>query len=719
MSHRVAAAVLAAAMLIPSALPAAAHPRHRPTADPSGTIAAIQPATATTPEEIELALAGGGLTWYALTSQTTYSLVGPGLGAGAPTPTASDLAVGEQVDLTPAATSTQGVADAAQVALVSQVAMGEVTSVATSLGQPTAFTLSANGSAADFVTAPGVLVSPSSGTLSVGQGVVVYALDQGGSADVAYAIDLPGAYPTLSGTVAAAGPTPLTLSTVSGPLSFALTGATSILVGTTAAASTYLLPGAQADVTFTVGSAGAQASTVSLTSSTLSGTVTAVSPSGSATDLTLATAQGVVTVAVLPTTQLGGAGLGEFVPGATVTATGVLVANTLTALSLALTSPPPAASDTASGTVTAVTATSLSLATPSATLLFALTPSTAVHVGPYAAASADLAAGEQATVTYTPGATGVQGTATAVAVVPQSLEGSVAAVASPTAFTLTRAGASVSVSVAPDASVQGGPPAVGDAARLLGVFLSPAAFEAFAVDLAPAAPTPPPVTVPTFLNGRILSATAADIVLWARGRTWTLALVPTTRYRVGLAGGDPSLLAAGERASVLAAPDPVQSGQLDALAVILAPAVAVGVVENVETASGATTLTVRGRLFARGALPPWAADDHGRGGGRGRAPFPPVGGGRTFTVTLLPATHVIYLLWGTAGAGTAPAPAPGQEVAVLGAEGDATLMAADVYVLPGLTLTLPGGDHGDRGRQAPPHRQGPATRDRTPHRDRH
>jgi hypothetical protein len=714
--HRVAAAMLAAALLAPSALPAAAHARHRPTADPSGTIAAIQSATATAPEEIELSLAGGGLAWYALTPQTTYSLVGPGLGAGAPTPTASDLAVGEQVDLTPAATSTDGIADAAQVALVTSVAMGEVTSVATSLGQPTAFTLSANGSAADFVTAPGVLVSPPSGTLSVGQGVVVYALDQGGSADVAYAIDLPGAYPTLSGTLAAVGAASLTLSTVSGPLPFALTGATSVLVGTTPATSAYLVTGAQAAVTFTVGSGGAQATAVSLAESTLSGTVTAVTPSGSATDLTLSTPQSAVTVAVLPTTDLGGASLGEFVPGASVTASGVLVANTLTALSLSLTSPPPAASDTAAGTVTAVTAASLSLATPTATLLFALTPTTAVQVGPYAATAADLAAGEQATVTYTPGAPGVQGTATAVAVVPQALDGSVAAVASPTAFTLARAGGSVAVSVAPDASVQGGPPAVGDAAHLLGVFLSPAAFEAFRVDLAPTVPAPPPVAAPTLLNGRILSAAATDIVLLARGRTWTLALTPTTRYRVGLAGGDPSLLAAGERASVLAAPDPSQVGQLDALVVVLAPTLAVGVVENVETAPGATTLTVRGRLFARPTLPPWVADDHGRGEGHGRPPFPPPGGGRTFTVTLLPATHVIYLLWGTAGAGGASAPAPGQEVAVLGAESDATLMAADVYVLPGLTLPLPGGDHGDRGRHAPLHRHGPPTRDRAPHR---
>lgn len=96
-------------------------------------------------------------------------------------------------------------------------------------------------------------------------------------------------------------------------------------VGQTTAGDAYLLPGAQASVVYGVNESGAWASAISLPTSTIDGTITAVRQDHGAVDLALSGASGSATVAVLPTTDIGGASLSQLVPQASVRATGVRV----------------------------------------------------------------------------------------------------------------------------------------------------------------------------------------------------------------------------------------------------------------------------------------------------------------------------------------------------------------------------------------------------------
>jgi hypothetical protein len=245
---------MASALALLPALPAGA----QSPSTVSGTIQAIYPATSTTPEEIGVAESGGTIL-YALSPQTTYSLSAAGL-ASAPAVASADLAVGEQVQVTLGSTESSGVVDAAAVALDAQITMGQIESVSSVTGQPTAFSVLANGQSSSFTTASDAVVAPSGTTLAVGQGAVVYSLSEGGSASpaTAFVVDLNGAYPPFSGTIASANGTALDLTTSSGALSFAYTSTTPVSVGQTAATDAYLLPGASASVTYSGNQAGAK-----------------------------------------------------------------------------------------------------------------------------------------------------------------------------------------------------------------------------------------------------------------------------------------------------------------------------------------------------------------------------------------------------------------------------------------------------------------------------
>lgn len=660
------ALALASALALLPALPVASGSA---SGGSTGTIQTIYAPTGTTPEEIAVA-GSAGSALYAITGQTTYRLAGAGLGANAPAVGAADLAVGEQVDVTATSVQTAGVTDAASIALAARLTLGEITAVTAASGQPTTFDLLANGQAFSFVEAADATVAPAGTALGTNQGAVVYSLAEGASPaapETAFVVDRTGALPTFSGTIASANGAALALSTASGPLDFAYTSTTPVAVGQTAAGDAYLVPGAQASVVYGVNEGGAAASAISLQASTIDGTITAVRQDRAAVDLTLSGASGGATVAVLPTTDLGGASLSQLVPQASVRATGVLVGSVLTAVSLTL------AQGRASGTVTSVSpAAALVVGTPGGAMTFALSASTAVEVGTYAATVVYLVPGEQVTVAYQTRASNSTpvNTATGVTIAPERLSGTVGAAPTPTSFSVTTQGGAVSVSVAPDATVAG-TIAQSATVSLAGVALSGTAFEAFSVAVQAAGP--PPSRVRATAVGRIRAASAQRLILAGRdGQTYTLSVNASTKVRLGRAAADASLLAAGEWARVRVAPDATTANQADALVVYLFARTAIGTVQNAATSPTGTVLTLRGRIV--GHLFPVGKDR-----GKGERLPAKVDGGRSVTVSVPLATPISVL--GQSGATGAGFQA-GEAIAAEGALADQGLIARQVWILP-------------------------------------
>ncbi len=682
------AVLTASALALLPALPAGA----QASSTVSGTIQAITPATSTTPEEIAVS-ESSGTALFALTSSTTYSLSAAGFGSAPPAVGVGDLAVGEQVQVTPASTQTAGVTDAASVAMDAQITMGQVSSLSGALGGPTTFTTVANGQTASFVEASDAVVAPSGTSLALGDGAVVYSLTENGASSpaTAFAVDLSGAYPTLSGTIAAASGSVLSLSTSSGTLAFNYTSSTPVTVGQAAASDAYLVPGAQASVTYSVSQTGATAASISLPATSVSGTVTSVGQSQGVTDLAVSTASGSVTVAVLSTTSLGGASLSQLVSDAQISATGVEVGTTLTATSVSL------SQNQATGTITSVSpGASIVVSASSGSMTFMLSSSTAVSVGTYAATAAYLLPNEQVTVQYqVSSANGATvDTATSIVITPQTLSGTVGPNPTSTSFTVATQGGPVTVTVAPDAAVTG-TIAAGAAVSLSGVSLTSSSFEAFTVTVQ-AAPQPPQPPSTGMVVGKIAAVTAQSLTLTGRdGQTYDLALTSATKVQLGRASTDTSILAPGEWARVAVGPDATVANQTDALVIYLFPRTAIGVIESVTTTSTGTVLTLRGRMV--GHIFPV-----GRGRGRGEDLPGRVVGDRVLTITVPTGTPVSTV--GQMGSTTTATFQVGEAIAAEGALADQGLVADQVWVLP--ASAQPGNGvghrpdhHGPRGRQ--------------------
>ncbi len=675
----------ALALVLLPAFPAFA--QQAATANLSGTIQAIVPQTGTAAEEIVVSESSGVSVTYALTSQTAYSLMGAGLGANAPTITSANLAVGQQVEVTPSATPIAGVNDAASVAVDAQITMGQISSVSSGNGQGTSFDVVANGKTSAFSEAADAVVSGSA-SLAVGQDAVVYSVNEGGSSATAFVVDLNGAFPTFTGTVASANGSALTLMTESGSLNFAYTSATPVTVGQSAVSDAYLIPGAQVTVSYSVDPSGAIASAFSVAPATVSGTITNVSPSQGATDLAVSTASGPVTVAVLPSTGLGTATLSQFVSNASVTATGVLVGSTLTAVSLSL------APTQVTGTVASVpSSSSFVVSTANGSTAFLLSSATTVDVGSYPATSANIAVGEQVTVAYqsqTSNGTTVN-TASSVTIAPQTLLGTVGAAPTATSFSVTtQGGSSVAVTLSPNAVVSG-TIAQGDTVSLIGISLSSTSFEAFAVN-SQASATQPGRTEQQMVVGRVSAVSSTSLILNGRdGQTYTVALSPTTVIRLGSMTANPSLLAVGEWARVRMSPSATTSGSPVALAVQLFPRTAIGVVEKVATSSTGTVLTLRGRMI--GHIFPV-----GKGRGRGEQLPEKVVGNRMFKVTV-PADVTVNTLGQASTTNATTTIQTGDAVAAQGALAGDGLVASQVAILPTSSSKMGHGKNDGHGHQ--------------------
>jgi|GEM_PF-7102319 len=764
------------------------------------------------------------------------------------------LAVGQHVGVLAAAGSTSGITDANQVLIVGSLNIGTITAVATTAGQPTTFDLLSGGQTLAFSEAGSFAVTPSGTALASGQNAAVYSLGEG-SGHVAYAV-FESNFPSVQGVVdAASTASGITVDTWAGNLALPYTAQVPVSVGTAAGNDAEIVAGSDVTVSYALANGTATATGISLPASTVSGTISQATTSNGVTALTVATANGNVTVDVLASTNLNGASASALVQGATVSATGVEVGSTLTALSLTVTqtattisgtiaqvatgngvtvltvttsngtvtvdvngstnlngastanlvqgatvsatgvevgstltaqsltvsqttatvsgtiaqvttsngvivltvttpngtvtvdvtgstnlngastsalvqgatvsatgpeagstvtaqsltvsqapTPPPAQTRTIKGTVASATSTSVSLDSHNGPITLALTAGTTYKVGDRIAASGLLAAGQKVTATYTAAAGGSGYTALAIKIMPQGVRGTVAAISSPTSFSLTTAGGrTITVTVAPDATLTGGATlAQGDRVFLRGLDEQPSGFTAYAIHIAGGSGSPSNQGQPTEVQGEITALVGQTLtVTTAGGQAETLTLLPTTTVKVGPLGASVADLAAGEQATVEAQPDGTVSGQTDAVAIDLQPAAVIGTIQSATTSGSTTSLTVSGNLISGGSMLGPGMTGTVRHGGDMMDRFGTTG---TFTVLVTSATAVHVF---GPGAGSGSGFAAGERIAAVGAaQGNLSLVATTIELQGGMGQPgLPGqpgngnqGGHGhDRG----------------------
>ncbi len=647
-----------------------------PSGSLTGTVSQIIPATSTAAEEIVVSPQGTtGADTFALAPSTTYTLAAPGLDSLDVALSAAALAVGETVSVTAASQATSP-ASLAGVWVHGALVVGQVTAIV----QGSAFDVTAGGSVTQVAdTGLSASVVP-----AVGADVAVYGIPTGTNALTGYAV-YTQAYPPVTGTITTVGNGAITLAADAGSFTAALPAAVPVNVGSAPAGQAFLLPGAQATVTYSVSEAGAATAQVQLTPTTISGTlVAAPQTNAGVTTFTVATGtNSSQAVAATAATTVTGGSLASAQAGTAVTVTGVLASNLLTALSVTLgtaTTPsgpptPPVPPPTRiSGTVAAVSASSITVDAEDGPFTATLTSATQVQVGSESATLADLAPGQEVSLRLVQasgpsGSSGGTPQVAAVAIRPQHLRGTVTAVTSQTAFTVqTPEGESVAVTVAPGAGVSGSV-AVGNVVQAQGLDMAPAAFEAFALMTR----TPPPMSV----HGTITALTATSITVAGGGprpehagrrgdppapASVTFTLAGATQVFVGDRSMSIDALAVGEAVDVTAAP-----GSLVAATVRVRPSHVAGTVVAVATSGSDTVLTVAAH-------------------GPGPRPLAPAaraldaGGPRTagsVAVTVLPDTQV-----SSPGASQAPALAVGQRIDAMGGWTGTTLMAAAVVVLP-------------------------------------
>lgn len=655
-----------------------------PSGSVTGTITAIVSATSTSPEEIVVAPAGTTNTYdtYALGASTAYTLAAPGLDGVDVALTAAAVAVGETVSVTTAAAGTPPTAGGVWVDGV--LVDGQVTAVSAS-----GFTVDTGGT----ITAVADAALPATEIPADGAEVAVYGIATGTDAMSAYAVYAQG-YPAVSGTISSVQGGEITLAADAGSFAASL-GSAPVTVGDLPATSAFLLPGAQATVSYAVSEAGASATAVSVAATTVTGTLQAAPQAASGVStFTVVTAAGTTQqVSATGAATVTGGTLAGAAAGTPVSVTGVLVGSLLSAVQVTLggasTAPPgPPASlpVEVSGAVAAVSASSITIDAEDGPFTAAIDSATRVQVGDVGAAASDLAPGQDVAIGLAAAATGSGGapTAATIRIEPQHLVGTITAVASTTAFTVrTGEGELVAVTVAAGATTgdAGSAPAVGDRVEASGLDAPPAAFEAFALSAA----VPPPVSA----RGTITALTPTSLTLsvmgpGGRGRgeranrnrrgdapnsqvasTETFALTGTTRVSVGDRTLSTDVLAVGEWATVVAASGSAAAGDLVAESVMLAPSRLVGTILTVAASGTDTVLTVATR--GRGPRPLDAA--RRRDGGRPQ--------GASVAVEVLPDTTLT-----SPGTTTAPTLAVGQRINVDGSWTGTTLMAAQVMVLP-------------------------------------